>query len=66
MGKTGKNGHRKSITELLKGDNMVKVAKRAVRDALRENVALKVPVPVGDGRGGVVYLKPGKAVKGKR
>ena len=63
MAKTGKSNGKKSIADLLKGENIARLARLAVRDALKENLKLGVAIPVSDANGKVVYLKPEKVFK---
>lgn len=61
MAKTGKK--MKTIQEQLTGDNLSRIMNRAIRNALKENVRLNVPIPIKDNKGRIVLLDPRKVFK---
>jgi hypothetical protein len=61
MAKTGKKV--KTIQEQLSGSNLSRIMNRAIRNALKENLRLNIPIPIKNDKGKIVMLDPRKVVK---
>jgi hypothetical protein len=61
MAKTGKKV--KTIQEQLSGNNLSRIMNRAIRNALKENLRLNIPIPIKNDKGKIVMLDPRKVVK---
>jgi len=53
----------KTIQEQLSGSNLTRIMNRAIRNALKENLRLNIPIPIKNDKGKIVMLDPRKVVK---